>query len=311
MPEQPLRIFVSYSREDAAFANRLAEDLGGAGMMVWLDKRDISPGQLWDKAVESGLTGSDCVLAILSPAAVNSSNFLDEISLALETNKAILPILYRDCTVPFRLRRFQHLDFRGEYVSAYQELLAVLTTEPRLANTSSITSHNNAGLAKWRSFMRRGPGVTLLCALLAIVILAACLLVYRQWNKVPDITGEWHSEVFTDPNLAQPTPQQYYFKFQSDGERLFGTVRYVEPPGQPSGLVYPAGNGRIEGNKISFEYVGGWTHQDGNGNATPEKELFVGTISKGKIHFIYQREGATPFEFSATKVQSGPVDLSK
>jgi hypothetical protein len=69
VPEQPLRVFLSYSREDFAFAGRLAEDLSGAGMTAWLDKRDISPGQRWDSAVESGLTGSNCVLAILSPAA--------------------------------------------------------------------------------------------------------------------------------------------------------------------------------------------------------------------------------------------------
>ena len=125
------RVFLSYSREDFPFASRLAEDLSGAGMTAWLDKRDISPGQRWDSAVESGLTGSNCVLAILSPAAVNSSNVLDDISLALETNKIIVPILYRDCAIPFRLRRFQYLDFRGEYVSAYQELLVALTEEPR------------------------------------------------------------------------------------------------------------------------------------------------------------------------------------
>jgi hypothetical protein len=220
-----------------------------------------------------------------------------------------VPILYHDCAIPFRLRRVQYLDFRGEYASAYQELLAALTK--RLENTLSTTSDKGAEVAKWRSFARRGPTSTLFCALLAIVVLTVSFLIYRQWNKVPDITGEWHSEVFADPNSNRPTPQQYYFKFKPDGERLFGTVRYVEPPGHPTGIVYPAGNGKIEGNKISFEYIGGWTHQDANGNMTSEKESFVGTISKGKIQFTYQREGATPFQFSATKIQDGPVDLSK
>ena len=311
MSDQPLRVFLSYSREDFAFANRLAEDLSSAGVTAWLDKRDISPGQRWDNAVESGLTDADCVLAILSPAAVNSSNVLDEISLALETNKVIVPILYRDCAIPFRLRRVQYLDFRREYASAYQELLAVLTNEQRLRNRLSITNHKKAHPANWRPFTRRGPAFMLLCVLLAIVVPAVWFFIYRQWNKVPDISGEWHSEVFNDPNLAPPAPQQYYFKFKSDGGRLFGTVRYVEPPGKPTGIVYPAENGKIEGNKISFEYFGGWQHRDANGDTTPEKESFVGAISKGKIHFIYQREHATPFEFSATKIQDGPVDLSK
>ena len=46
--------FCSYSRADAAFALRLAEDLKAAGANVWMDQLDIEPGALWDRPVEEG-----------------------------------------------------------------------------------------------------------------------------------------------------------------------------------------------------------------------------------------------------------------
>ena len=124
---------------------------------------------------------------------------------------------------------------------------------------------------------------------------------YRQLKKVPDITGEWHSEVFSDPNEGHPNRHQYYFKFKSDGEHLFGTVRWVDPPGEPTGIIYPVGNGKIEGNKISFDYFGGWFHGGAVGNTT-QKESFVGTISGNKIRFIYQREDALPIRHQCYKI---------
>ena len=108
MGNEPPAVFLSYSRSDRQFALRLAEDLKNAGMRLWLDQRDIIPGDQWDRAVENALTDCLCVVVILSPSSVNSRNVLDEVSFALEKSKQIVPILYRDCEVPFRLRRIQH-----------------------------------------------------------------------------------------------------------------------------------------------------------------------------------------------------------
>jgi len=120
-PDAPIAFF-SYSREDSEFALRLAADLRAAGASVWIDQLDIGPGQLWDRAVQSALEHCPSVLIILSPASVSSDNVMDEINFALDQKKALIPVLYRDCDVPFRLRRFQHLDFRTEYERMLEEL---------------------------------------------------------------------------------------------------------------------------------------------------------------------------------------------
>ena len=118
--------FFSYSREDSDFALRLAQDLKAAGASVWLDQLDILPGQRWDRAVEDALTSCPRMLVILSPASVNSTNVMDEVSFALEENKVVIPIVYKDCTIPFRLRRVQYLDFRRDYDRELKELLKTL-----------------------------------------------------------------------------------------------------------------------------------------------------------------------------------------
>lgn len=121
MPDAPIAFF-SYSREDSEFALRLAADLKAAGSAVWIDQIDIGPGELWDRKVEEALKHCPSVLVILSPASANSNNVLDEVSYALDQKKSLIPVLYKDCEIPFRLRRFQHLDFRSDYDRMLHEL---------------------------------------------------------------------------------------------------------------------------------------------------------------------------------------------
>jgi hypothetical protein len=128
--------FFSYSREDSEFALRLAGDLKAAGAAVWLDQLDIDPGQRWDRTVEDALTHCRRLLVILSPASVNSTNVMDEVSFALETQKTVIPVLYRECAIPFRLRRVQYIDFRTDYAAGLKGLLKTLRAEPQIVAAS-------------------------------------------------------------------------------------------------------------------------------------------------------------------------------
>ena len=127
-------IFISYAREDSEFALRLARDLGSAGVNIWLDQH-IRPGVRWDRAVEQALRTCDRLLVILSPASVASENVLDEVALAFDWEKQIVPVLYRPCEIPFRLRRLQYVDFTSDYNQGLTTLLTELqgTEAPEIA----------------------------------------------------------------------------------------------------------------------------------------------------------------------------------
>src|SRR5437588_10175171 len=115
MVDNKLKTFFSYSREDSEFVVRLVKELRATGVAVWLDQLDINPGQHWDTEIEKALQECPRHVTVLSPAAVGSSNVMDEVSYALQEHKQVIPLLYSDCTIPFRLRRVQYIDFRPGY----------------------------------------------------------------------------------------------------------------------------------------------------------------------------------------------------
>ena len=108
---------------------KLAEDLKAAGAAVWLDQLDIAPGQRWARAVEDALNGCARILVILSPASIGSRNVEDEVSFALEEAKTVIPVMYRDCRILFRLRPLQYVDFRSDYSLGFKTLLRTLNAE--------------------------------------------------------------------------------------------------------------------------------------------------------------------------------------
>src|SRR5262245_28503119 len=121
--------FFSYSRNDSDWALRLAKELKASGANVWLDQLDIKPGQRWAGAVEKALADCASLLVILSPSSVESTNVMDEVSFALEEQKPVIPVLVRDCKIPFRLRRLQYIDLRSEYNTGLKQLIKTLTDD--------------------------------------------------------------------------------------------------------------------------------------------------------------------------------------
>jgi TPR repeat protein len=139
MSQRAPAAFFSYSREDSAFALRLAADLKAGGANVWLDQIDIEPGLEWDSAIEEAVAKAPQMLLILSRTSVKSRNVRNEISYALEEKKTIIPVLYEDCVVPLQLHRIQHIDFRNDYESGLKVLLKALGVERPAAKSEGAT----------------------------------------------------------------------------------------------------------------------------------------------------------------------------
>jgi TIR domain len=119
-------IFFSYSRDNSEFVLDLAKKLRAAGRNVWLDQLDIETGERWDRSIEEALEKADVLLVVLSKTSVESNNVMDEVSFALEEGKRVLPVLYEDCDIPFRLRRLQFADFTTDVDSGMETLFKAL-----------------------------------------------------------------------------------------------------------------------------------------------------------------------------------------
>ena len=118
---EPGLCFLSYSRSDEDFALRLAKDLQSRGVEMWVDRFSIRPSEHWDRAIERAIRGCRNVIAVLSPRSVASENVADEISLAIDAGKPIIPVVIEPCDLPLRLTRRHLIDATGSYDLALKQ----------------------------------------------------------------------------------------------------------------------------------------------------------------------------------------------
>jgi len=79
-------VFISYVHENEAEAQRLADELTGRGLSVWLDKNMIKPGSRWQDAIAEAIDGGDFFVACFSKEynRKNEGYMNKEIGLAIE-----------------------------------------------------------------------------------------------------------------------------------------------------------------------------------------------------------------------------------
>ena len=70
-------VFISYAREDRAFAQLLAHELAAAGFSVWWD-RELNVGQDFDAVIEQELDQASCVIVCWSKNSRKSRYVRDE-----------------------------------------------------------------------------------------------------------------------------------------------------------------------------------------------------------------------------------------
>jgi len=69
-----VRLFVSYSRTDAQFVDRLTAALEADGHDVWVDTEDIVGSEQWRASIVAGVQRADAVLLLVSPRSMASPN---------------------------------------------------------------------------------------------------------------------------------------------------------------------------------------------------------------------------------------------
>jgi tetratricopeptide (TPR) repeat protein len=111
------RIFISYGRQDATHvAAWLHQELVALGYDVWLDQHDLqqATGAEWERKIEDAISQSNVVIALMSPHSVRpQSECRNEISLAKDSDLAIVPVMVNRCDRPLRLHALQYIDLAG------------------------------------------------------------------------------------------------------------------------------------------------------------------------------------------------------
>src|SRR3984893_9069519 len=113
--DQPkTKVFISYSRKDIAFADRLDAALKARGFEPLIDRTEIYAFEEWWKRIEALIVRADTVVFVLSPDSVASEIALKEVSFAASLNKRFAPVVCRrvdDNAVPEALSKLNFVFF--------------------------------------------------------------------------------------------------------------------------------------------------------------------------------------------------------
>jgi hypothetical protein len=144
-------IFISYSRANISFVQRLGADLQRNGITVWIDQSGLQPGTPdWETALRDAIGKAHAVILIASEEARKSPYVKDELRLAHDVHH--LPIYplwvagtqWINC-IPLGWGGTQYIDARGgesQYQAALHQLIAVLSgasPAASLSPTSTLT----------------------------------------------------------------------------------------------------------------------------------------------------------------------------
>lgn len=156
------RIFISYSRKDAAFADRLEAALKARGFEPLIDRAEIYALEDWWQRIQALIGRADTVVFVLSPDAVTSDVALKEVAHGAALNKRFAPIICRrveDKLVPEPLRRlnFIFFDQPARFEASADQLAEALTTD-----IGWIRQHTEYGAAARRWVAANRPGGLLL-----------------------------------------------------------------------------------------------------------------------------------------------------
>lgn len=129
-----IKVFISYSRKDATFADKVEEALKARNFHPLIDRSDIYVFEDWWQRIKNLIVEADTVIFILSPDYVSSPICNKEIEFAASRNKRFAPIEYRpvDCKlIPDRLERlnFEFCTDPDQFEQSMDRLAAALQTD--------------------------------------------------------------------------------------------------------------------------------------------------------------------------------------
>lgn len=168
-------IFLSYSREDAAKADRIALALEDAGHDVWWDRR-IGAGSRFTKEIDAALKSADLVVVLWSKASVESAWVQDEAADGRDSGR-LVPVLIEKVSPPLGYRQYQSIDLFGSRgANPVQPLLDAISA--RLGETGGGTRPTPR--PKARPLSSIGWRKPALVAVVAALIVAAYFLLGRS-----------------------------------------------------------------------------------------------------------------------------------
>ena len=157
-------VFLSYSRRDREFVDRLATALRDRGKDVWVDVEGIRDAEVFPEVLRRAIESSDGFVFVISPDAVLSAFCQEEIEHAAHLNKRLIPLAYRrvpDEELPeeVRFRNWIPVAEGREFEATVERLATALDTDlgwERQHTRMTVRALEWEQSGRDRSFLLRG-----------------------------------------------------------------------------------------------------------------------------------------------------------
>jgi len=129
-------IFISYSKRDIVYAEKLINALRREGFNPWLDMEGLGAGTHWQTRLQKQIYTCDAYILVMSTNAFNSKWVPDELVTAKTKGKPIFPLLLDDTEMFLAIQTIQFEDVRGGKLPSetFYKRLATVTTRHKKAS---------------------------------------------------------------------------------------------------------------------------------------------------------------------------------
>jgi TPR repeat protein len=208
----PYCAFISYSRADAAPAQKVCAALESSGLRCWIAPRDLMPGREWGEEIIHAIDSSRVMVLVFSSHANASPQVRREVERAIAKGCPIVPLRVEEVlptgSMEYSLYNTHWLDaFEAPLDKHMKTLMAVVKTigADRSSPATQAAFHPPSNVPQAAQVPAappalpsagRGPAKFIAVLLLLIVVATLSPLLYRRF--APATTGEYTS------NTQQP-----------------------------------------------------------------------------------------------------------
>lgn len=199
-------VFISYSRKDKEFVQKLHATLQQCHRDIWIDWQDIPITADWWLEIEAGIESAQNFVFIISPDSVTSKVCHQEIEYAVKHKKRLVPLVRRENFEMMQLHpalsKYNWLFFRDidDFTNAFQALIKAIDTD-----LDHVRTHTNL-LVRAKEWDKKGRNDSYL-------LRGSALTDAEQWltqnvYKEPEATN-LHKEYIT-ASLTVETASIFY-----------------------------------------------------------------------------------------------------
>lgn len=223
-------VFISHSKYDRKAAEALCVFLESKGVLCWVSFRDITSGN-FSGEITRALRASDVVVVVCSKKSCRSEHVKNEVTLAFNQGKHIIPYLLEDNPYDDDLEYFlsnkQYIKSQGSYANDFPIIVKSILDyrgESAIVSPEETVVHKNSN---------KGVSLAVVMAVLAFGICAAAFILRDKvskedvFGKAPKDASEAVTGIVTTNNntFTGPVKNGYPDGF---GTFTFGTRRRID-----------------------------------------------------------------------------------